>query len=59
VVALGSEELTTGIEKGTKVRVVKPVIVYHSPKLGSSFNLEGQEGSVLEVDLSACHYIAG
>ncbi len=48
VKALGSEELIAGVEKGSKVRVTKPVTVYHSPKLGN-FNLEGQEGTVLDV----------
>ena len=49
VVALGSEELVKGVEAGSKVRVCKPVTVYHSPKLGSEFNLEGQEGTVMDV----------
>ena len=49
VVALGSEELVKGVEAGSKVRVCKPVTVYHSPKLGKEFDLEGQEGTVMDV----------
>ena len=48
MVALGSEELVKGVEAGSKVRVCKPVTVYHSPKLGD-FNLEGKEGTVMDV----------
>lgn len=48
VQALGSEELTQGIEKGTKIRVTKPVTVFHAPKLGN-LKLEGHEGTVVDV----------
>jgi hypothetical protein len=47
-VALGDEQLAADIQAGTRVRVKKPVTVFHSPKLGD-FSLEGQEGSVLDV----------
>ena len=50
--AMGDEELIEGIEKGTRVRVKSPVTVYHSPKLGD-FNLEGQEGEVMEVKIAS------
>ena len=48
IVALGSEELVSGVAAGTRVRVTKAVTVFHSPKLGD-FNLEGVEGTVLDV----------
>lgn len=47
--ALGTEELAQGIEKGSKIRVKGELTIYHSPKLGASFNLEGQEGTVIDV----------
>ncbi len=47
--ALGTEDLAQGIEKGSKIRVKSEVTIYHSPKLGESFNLEGREGTVLDV----------
>ena len=50
--AVGDEELVEGIEKGTRVTVKSPVTVYHSPKLGD-FNLEGQEGEVMEVKIAS------
>ena len=50
--AMGDEELVEGIEKGTRIRVKSPVTVYHSPKLGD-FNLEGQEGEVMEVKIAS------
>lgn len=49
VMALGTEDLAQGIEKGSKVRVKEEVTIYHSPKLGESFNLQGREGTVLDV----------
>ena len=49
VLALGTEELAQGIDKGSRVRVKGELIIYHSPKLGASFNLEGKEGTVLDV----------
>ena len=48
--ALGDEQLATDIQAGSKVRVKKAVTVYHSPKLGD-FNLEGHEGTVVDVSL--------
>lgn len=47
--ALGTEELAQGIEKSARIRVKESVIIYHSPKLGESFDLEGKEGTVLDV----------
>ncbi|CAL8463611.1 g3145 [Coccomyxa elongata] len=49
VMALGTEDLAQGIEKGSKIRVKSEVTIYHSPKLGESFNLEGREGTVLDI----------
>ena len=37
-----------GLEKGSKVKVKGSLTIYHAPKLGD-FNLEGQEGTILEV----------
>lgn len=42
------DELKEGIEKGTRIKVIKSVKVFHAPKI-PELDLEGWEGEIQEV----------